>query len=263
MKISIITPSYNQVQFIERTIKSVLQQAGDFELEYIIIDGGSTDGSVEIIQRYAAQDSRIQWVSEPDAGQSDAINKGLRRSTGEVVAYLNSDDLYLPGALAAVVAEFSAKPDCAWAYGQCQIINEQDQEIRSGITNYKRFFERRYSYGKLLAENFISQPATFWRRRMIEEVGYFTTENHYVMDYEYWLKLGLNAQPRYLAKPLAAFRFYFTSKSGAHFHEQFQQELQLAKQYAAKAKLHWPIWLHKFNYYKITWAYALLHLLKR
>lgn len=263
MKLSIITPSYNQAQYIERTIQSVLQQTGDFELEYIIMDGGSKDGSLEIIQRYAVQDARIQWVSEPDGGQSDAINKGLKLASGEVVAYLNSDDYYRAGALQAVAQYFTKHPDIQWLYGQCDIVDEQDQLMRQSITRYKRFFERRYSYKKLLAENFISQPATFWRRSAVEQVGYFTKENHLVMDYEYWLKLGEVSMPGYIAQPLSAFRFYYTSKSGAHFHDQFRQELQLAKQYAAKQHTHWPIWLHQLNYYKITWIYSLLQLLHR
>ena len=99
MKISIITPSFEQAEFLERTIESVLCQQGDFELEYLVIDGGSRDGSVEILQRYGDQ---LQWVSEPDGGQGDAINKGMARASGDVLAYLNSDDVYRPGALAAV-----------------------------------------------------------------------------------------------------------------------------------------------------------------
>jgi glycosyltransferase involved in cell wall biosynthesis len=113
-RVSIITPSYNQAAFLEHTIQSVLSQ-GIPELEYIIVDGGSTDGSIDIIQKYA--DQLAWWVAEPDAGQADAINKGFRRATGEVVAWLNSDDLYAPGAIAQAVAVLEKNPDTGMVYG--------------------------------------------------------------------------------------------------------------------------------------------------
>ena len=120
MKISIITPSYNQAQFIERTILSVLNQ--DYkDIEYIIMDGGSTDGTVEILKKYS---DHIIWKSEKDNGQSDAINKGLKMATGDIVAYLNSDDTYQPGAFKEVATFFEKNPDKKWVYGKCLIINE-------------------------------------------------------------------------------------------------------------------------------------------
>src|SRR5438128_2672833 len=146
MRVSIVTPSYNQARFIERTIRSVLDQ-DHRDVEYIVVDGGSTDGTAGILERYS---DRIVWTSERDRGQSDAINKGLHRATGEIVAFLNSDDTYEPGALSAVVAFFSANPEARWVYGKCRIIDENDVEIRRPITWYKNLLLRRYSYAKLL-----------------------------------------------------------------------------------------------------------------
>lgn len=160
MRISIVTPSFNQAPFIERTIRSVLDQSHR-DIEHIVIDGGSTDGTLEILQRCG---KAVSWVSEKDRGQAHAINKGLRRCTGEVVAWLNSDDTYTPGALERVARHFTEHPDCRWVYGRCRIVDEHDREIRTLITRYKNLLLARYGFPKLLAENFISQPAVFWRR---------------------------------------------------------------------------------------------------
>src|SRR4051812_39375084 len=123
MRISIVTPSYNQGAFIGRTIDSILSQQGDFELDYRVIDGGSTDGTVEVLRSYG---DRLTWISEPDKGQVDAINKGLAAVTGDVIGWINSDDLLLPGALAKVAAAFRAQPETEWVHGRCVIIDEHD-----------------------------------------------------------------------------------------------------------------------------------------
>jgi glycosyltransferase involved in cell wall biosynthesis len=256
MKISIITPSYNQAAFIERTILSVLSQNYP-DLEYIIIDGGSTDGTLEILKKYSA---KIIWVSEKDNGQSDAINKGLKMATGDVVAYLNSDDTYEAGTFEKVAEFFKNNPDKFWAYGKCRIINEKDEEIRKSITWYKNLLLKNYSYPKLLSENFISQPATFWRKKMHTELGYFNKEEHFCMDYEFWLRLGAKYPAGVIPDYLANFRYYASSKSGSVNKKQFQDELRLAKKFGHAHPLF--IVLHKFNYYKIVFIYRLLDFLK-
>jgi glycosyltransferase involved in cell wall biosynthesis len=253
MKISIITPSYNQGQYIEQTIQSVLSQQGDFELEYIIIDGQSTDQTLSILKKYAGQ---LKWISEKDNGQTEAINKGFGMATGEVLAYLNSDDLYSTGTLSKVAAHFKNNSSCKWVTGKCRIIDEQGQEVRRWITAYKIFCLKRYSYNYLLAENFISQPATFWRREVLETVGMFDEKQQLVMDYEYWLRVGEKYQLDYIDDYLADFRWYPGSKSGNNFYKQFKEELGVAKQFALGRK--WPIWLHQLNYYKIVGIYTLM-----
>ncbi len=253
MKISIVTPSYNQADFIERTIQSVLSQDHE-DKEYIIIDGGSTDGTVPILEKYS---DRIVWKSEPDNGQSDAINKGLRMATGDIVAFLNSDDTYEPGALSKVNELFGKNPETQWAYGKCRIINASDEGIRKPITFYKNFLLKNYSYRKLLTENFISQPATFWRRSLHEEIGYLSETEHFCMDYDFWLRIGAKYPAGVINAYLANFRYHAGSKSGSVNKRQFQDELRIAKKYSGSLRL--PILIHTLNYYKITTVYSILN----
>lgn len=250
-KISVVTPSYNHARFIRQTIDSVLGQ-GYPNLEYIVIDGGSTDGTIDILRSYG---DRISWVSEKDRGQSDAINKGMRLSSGDILAYLNSDDLYQPRALFAVNDFFQHHPDITWAYGRCRVINENNQEIRRAITAYKNFWMRRYSYRKLLAINFISQPATFWRKKIRDEIGLFDENEHLVMDYAYWLRIGQRYSAGFIPAYLADFRMYAASKSFQSYRQQFQDELRLAKKHA-DSRL--PILLHRLNYVSILAGYKIL-----
>jgi glycosyltransferase involved in cell wall biosynthesis len=252
LKISIVTPSYNQRRFIERTINSILGQNYS-ELELIVMDGGSTDGTIDILKKFG---DRIIWRSEKDRGQSDAINKGLRLATGDIVAYLCSDDTYQAGALQKVAEFFQNNPQTKWVYGKCRMIDENDREIRKPITRYKNFMLRRYSYPKLLVENYISQPATFWRRSLLDELGFINENEHLCMDYEYWLRLGQRYPAGVINSYLANFRHYTTSKSGSRFTQQFRDELRVAKKYSAGRpgiQL-----LHKLNYYKIVGAYRLI-----
>ena len=187
MRFSIVIPSFNQGKYIEQTIKSILNQKGDFEVECLVMDGGSTDETMDILKKY---DDRITWVSEQDKGQSDAINKGWQRVTGDIVAYLNSDDIYNPGTFQKVADYFTQYPDKMWLYGKARIVDEYDGEIRKWITAYKNFLLRKYSYSKLLTENFITQPAVFLRKEVILEAGLLDENHHLVMDYEYWLRVG-------------------------------------------------------------------------
>lgn len=257
MKISIITPSFNQVDFIEKTIQSVVNQKGDFELEYIVIDGKSTDGTLEILKKYEDQ---LYYVYEQDQGQSDAINKGLKMASGDIVAYLNSDDLYLPGALQTVCNYFRSHPDTVWAFGKCNIIAREGQEIRKTITAYKNFWLKQHSRFRFFVENYISQPAVFWRQTALGSVGFFDEKHHMVMDYHYWARLWLSHEPGYIEAYLASFRWYETSKSGSLYVKQFKDELRVAKELSP-----YPLaaWLHTLNTYKIIWAYHGLAWLRR
>ncbi len=259
LKISIITPSYNQAGFIERTIDSVQSQRGEFELEHIVVDGGSDDGTREILRRYGAA---VRWISEPDEGQADALNKGLAMATGDVIGWVNSDDLYEPGALSAVAEVFAAEPQTQWLYGKVRIVDAEDREIRRWITRYKNLRMRRYSYSKLLAENWISQMGVFWRRSAGQQVGPFRKDLHYCMDYDYWLRLGARWCGRFVDRYLAAFRWYPQSKSGAGFGRQFSEELTVARELAAGGH-RWALLRHRLNYFKIVGAYSLMALLRR
>ena len=228
MRISIITPTYNQAEYIERTIQSVLSQRGDFELDYLILDGDSTDGTLDILESYAG---RLRYVSEKDRGPADAIAKGFRAARGDVLAWLNSDDLYCPGALQRVKDAFEAAPHARWLTGQCRIIAPNDREIRHWITRYKNWWLRRYSFGNLLILNFISQPATFLRRSLINEIGVPDDECRLAFDYAYWLRIAARHPPLILNHHLARFRSYPASLSGADAERQFREERDVARKY--------------------------------
>ncbi|MCK4602895.1 MAG: glycosyltransferase, partial [Phycisphaerae bacterium] len=228
-KISIITPSYNHAGFLHRAIDSVRSQRGDFELEHIIVDGGSSDDTVNVLESYGGA---IRWISEPDKGQADALNKGMAMATGNVFGWLNSDDLYEPGCLADVAKIFADEPQTQWVYGKVRIVDSAEREIRRCVTWYKNIRMRRWSFRKLLAENWISQMGVFWRRSAAEQISPFRTQLHYCMDYDYWLRLGLRWPGRFVDRYLAAFRVHPASKSTTGFISQFREELEVAREIA-------------------------------
>jgi glycosyltransferase involved in cell wall biosynthesis len=225
VRISIVTPSYNQAQFIRRTIDSVLDQRGDFELDYKVIDGGSTDGTVEILKSYG---DRLSWISERDRGQVDAINRGLRSANGDVVSWLNSDDVLMPGALDRVVRSFDSNPDAEWLHGRCMIIDEEDREVRKWISAYKHYRSQRHTLESFLTENYISQMTVFWRRRLHDEIGYLDPDIRYAFDYDLILRLAQRSTPIYIEDPVACFRWYVTSKSGTGFIVQMTETVEIA-----------------------------------
>ncbi len=241
-RISIVTPSFNQARYLGRTIDSVLSQ--DYpNLEYLVIDGGSTDGSVDILRKC---DKRVSWISEPDRGQSDAINKGLRRSTGEILAYLNSDDLLLPGCLHRIGRFFAEHSEVEWLTGYCTIIGPNGEPARSAIERYKNFLVNHYSLNLLLIINFISQMSTFWRRSAMERIGEFSTEHHLVMDYDFWLRLASHSAPAILPETLSAFRVHRDAKGSQRFVRQFQESFRVARPYLTNPFLRTVSWLHNY-----------------
>jgi glycosyltransferase involved in cell wall biosynthesis len=176
--VSIITPSFNQGRFLRRTIESVLGQ--DYpNIEYIIIDGGSTDGSVEIMESYG---KRLTWISEPDRGQAHAINKGISRSKGTIISYLNSDDTLCRNAISVVVDHFMRHPQTDLLYGKGNYIDENDAVTGSYPT-------ADYSVGRLMVDCCICQPAAFWTNSITRRVGLFDEQLQFVMDYDYWLRI--------------------------------------------------------------------------
>ena len=247
MNISIITPSLNQGEFIERTILSVLNQKGAFDLEYIIVDGGSEDDSLSIIRKY---EDRLRWVSEKDRGQSDAINKGFQIASGDILAWLNSDDTYASGALAAVVKAYRERP-FMWCFGNCRNIDENDREIRKLITKYKIFESKRYSYKRLLSKDFISQPAVFFTRNVYQEMGPLDLNCHYSMDYDYWLRIGKKYSPVYINKFLANFRWQRGSKNSENY-KQAAFETYLTARKHATSKERYPVFRHYIHYVMLT-----------
>ncbi len=256
-KISVITPSYNQGDFLDRTIQSILSQKGDFELEYYIIDGGSKDQTIDILDSYK---DKIKWISEPDNGQADAVNKGIELCSGDIIGWLNSDDLFTRGALHKVAEVFQRNPDCMWLYGQCKIIDENDNEIRKWITKYKNINLSRFSYKKLLVENFISQPAVFLRRELIEELGKLNTTYHLALDYDLWLRFAKQYQPFVIRDYLASFRKHTQSKSESDYYKHFAEEYRIAKKFTRSPLI---LFLHWLNIWKIVASYSIINFLNR
>ncbi len=186
--VSIITPSYNQVSYLEETISSVLAQ--DYpHIEYWIIDGGSTDGSVQVIKDHAHQ---LQgWVSEPDAGQGEAINKGFKRISGEIVAWLNSDDLYRPGAVSRAVSVLQEHPEVGLVYSDVDSIDAQGEV-------FNRMTYGDYQLTDLLAFNIIGQASVFFRRSLLERVGCLDTSYQFLLDHHLWLRMALHTKLKYV-----------------------------------------------------------------
>lgn len=247
--ISIIIPSFNQAGTIKQTIESILSQK-NVQAEVIVIDGVSTDNTRQILQSYGTQ---IRWLSEKDNGQTNAINKGISLATGDIIAYLNSDDYYLPGTLNRVINYFNQHPESDWVSGYCQIVNLDGTPIRSWITRYKNTWLNRYSFLTLQITNYISQPATFWRRSLHDKIGLFDEKLEYVMDYDFWLRAGKIGRLGLIRQPLTAFRIYPHSKSGSRFHDLFIEDLKIASQ---RTTNRFTPWLHKLHNGVILLVYA-------
>jgi glycosyltransferase involved in cell wall biosynthesis len=246
-KISIITPSFKQAAFVEETIKSVLDQ-GYPNLEYLVVDGGSKDGTIDILKKYEKQ---LSWISEKDRGQSDALNKGFRRATGDVLAFINSDDRYEPGALKAVGEYYASHPEAMWVTGKCRVIDAGSREIRKNVTAYKNFWLWWGSYNALLVLDYVSQPSTFWHRKVVEKVGLFDESLHYSMDYDYSLRVGQHFKLNFLNAYLASFRIHGASKSDS-IRSHFGADLGIASRYAKSPLLRW---LHKMHNNLIIFMY--------
>jgi len=218
-RITIVTPSFNQGQYLEQTLRSVLDQ-GYPNLEYIVVDGGSTDDSVDVIKRYA--DRLAWWVSEKDAGQSDAINKGFARATGDVFGYINSDDFLYPGALEAVGRAYAA--GASWVIGWVMSIEQDGGE-------WPQLPEKIASPSDWFVRNPVPQQATFWAARHWKDLGQFKQDLRYAFDYEYWLRLRFRGrvEPTIVRRCLGSYRLHQNSKTVAEW-DGFEPEFNRARE---------------------------------
>jgi glycosyltransferase involved in cell wall biosynthesis len=213
--VTIVTPSYNQARFLEQTMRSVLEQ--DYpNIEYMVVDGGSTDGSVELIKKYS--DRLTWWVSEKDGGQAEAINKGFARAKGEIIAWVNSDDYYMPGAVSSAVKALMDHPEAGFVYGNVQVV-DKDENILNQL-----------SYGNwglkdLLSFHIIGQPAVFIRRSLLEKVGYLDLTYHCLLDHHLWIRLAEQRAMKYIPSLWAS----------AHYHEDCKN-LAIAAEFGKEAK---------------------------
>jgi glycosyltransferase involved in cell wall biosynthesis len=204
MLISIVTPSYNQGRYIEETIQSVLSQ--DYpQIEYLILDGGSTDGTIDVIRKY--EHKLAWWASEKDQGQTDAINRGFGRATGEILAWINSDDTYEPGAIAASVMYLQDHPEVGMVYGDCNYINESGDVIGkfpAAPTNY-RLLRRGFTH--------IPQQTMFFRAGLWKQVGPLDPSFYFAMDYDLWTRIAAHTEIRYVPQTWANFRLHTSGKT--------------------------------------------------
>ena len=227
MKISVITAVKNGEKFIKQTVESVLCQKGDFEIEYIVRDGCSTDRTLDVLEGYG---NKLIVISQKDGSPQEAINAGLEMATGDIGCWLNADDYFLPGTLQKVMNVFREKSKYQWLYGRCKIIDKNDNEIRKFITWYKNIVGYFYFRNVLLCENFINQPATFWRmdlwRRLSSKLD---TKYKAAWDYELWLKMAESSPAYPLRDYLACFRRFEGTISEDNFERQFKEELDISK----------------------------------
>ncbi len=248
---SIVTPSYNQGRFIEQTIKSVLSQAGDFFIEYIIADGGSTDESVDIIKKYEhllktnaypirCQGVTYRWWSKKDAGQSDAVNQGFAAANGSILAWINSDDFYLPEALQTIHTLFAAHPEIDLINGDCQGIQFPSGNVILGKSKPQTFEEA------LRKGNSILQPGVFFTKKIFVEVGPLDVDLHYNMDIDLWLRILQKARSLYVPRPLATYREWEQSKSVSQQSRFWPERKKIYKKYGGR--LFDPVMIYRLSY---------------
>lgn len=224
MRISVITVTLNSEQFLAECLASVVSQ-GDYLHEHIIVDGGSTDASLEIIKRHAGSNTRLRWISEPDRGISDAMNKGVALATGDVITHLNSDDYYPnPQVLSTVRDSFSRNPSETWLTAGFTFVSAEGVFIRD-------IRVRRYSFSRLVRGNILLHPSTFIKRDLFNAVGGFNLSLSYCMDYDLFLRLGSIKAPLVVDKQLSCFRAHVGSRSVAHAEQAYAEEFRVRMDY--------------------------------
>jgi len=279
--ISIITPTLNQATYIKQTIHSVLSQNYPY-IEYIIVDGGSTDNTIQILKEFELKLKRkklkvkreinndqvrrkkekgkrntfsFHWISKNDKGQTDAINKGLRKATGDILCYLNSDDYLEPYAVSKVMEVFQRNKRVMWVTGDCRIVNEKGQEMQRYVKWYKKIL-RCFPLSLILSiTNPIVQPSTFWRREVLEKVGYFDETLRYTFDYDFWFHIVQKYPLTVLPIVLSAFRIHGESKGGRSYKKQFDEEMEVVTRYVNNPIF---LFLHTIHNILIIWVYNVI-----
>jgi glycosyltransferase involved in cell wall biosynthesis len=243
-KISIVIPSYNKAEFVQETLDSVISQNYP-NLEVIIQDGGSTDGTVDIIKEFAKRyPKEISWVSKKDKGQVDAINRGLKKATGDVVTYINADDVYEEGCFKAVADCYCKNLDALWFASRGPVIDEKGKEIAKPITAYKNFLLLLSSYTCLLSTNYLMQPSIFLTKGAYKKYGPFTGTDDFVMEYDLWLKIGKEKMPVVINKNLAKFRIEPSTKTKTLFADLLKQDELIVNKYTKNKII---LFFHKFH----------------
>ena len=246
-RISVVIPSLNKVSFIKETLESIVTQNYP-NLEVIIQDGGSIDGTLPIIKKYAKKyPDKINWESIKDKGQTDAINKGLKRASGQILSYLNADDIYEKGALIKVGEYFIKNPKTLCFAGRGKIINEKGDKISKWVTSYKNFLLNLKSYNVLLIINYLMQPSVFIERDAYLKHGPFSGTKSGVMEYDLWLKLGKFQMPKVIDETLTSFRLTKDNLSAINFDTILSEDFKIARKYTKDPIILFLHWLHNLG----------------
>jgi glycosyltransferase involved in cell wall biosynthesis len=243
-KISVVIPSYNKVKFISDTLDSIVNQRYP-NLEVIVQDGRSIDGTLDIIKKYAGKYPRIfRWESKKDNGQVEAINKGLKKATGEIVAFINADDVYETGAFGFVANAYLKNPGAFWFAGRGIVIDDKGREIAKLATRYKNFLLSLNSRFYLLMTNYLMQPSVFLTKKAYKKDGPFTGTKDFVTEYDLWLKLARIQMPLLVNKVLSKFRMEFATKTKTLSSALLAEDGRTIKRYTKNPLI---LFLHNFH----------------
>ena len=274
-KITVVTPSFNQGKFIEETIKSVISQEGDFTLEYIIMDGGSTDETVDVIKKYErllekgeypvkCRGVKLIWRSEKDRGQTHAVNKGFKLATGEILGWVNSDDTYMPGAISKALEYFEKHEDVMMVYGEGYFVDKQGEII-------ERYYTEPFNLKRLREICFICQPTVFLRKDVLKLAGYLDEKLDFCMDYEYWLRIAQKNEVGFLGEYLANSRVYDETKSIGQRTEVIEEIISMLKNMNNRVERKWfqtyaehrLVYLYKISrnsfLFKVLWVFLVFY----
>jgi glycosyltransferase involved in cell wall biosynthesis len=245
-RISVVTASLNRKDYLPRCIEGVAQQSYPYK-EHLIIDGGSTDGTVELLESYAKQYPHIRWISEPDNGISSALNKGLALASGEIIGVNGDDDFYLPGAFEIVAREFEENPAVGVVAGHCDCIRNDETLFytsKAAFTNRRDLIQHWKTWG---TTNFFPAPSTFIRREVIDRVGGFEEADKYAMDYHHWIKITATFDVRIVDQTLAKFRYDEGTVTFSHSRKQWEETHAISRKYwGSKASA---------EYYRMAFSY--------
>jgi glycosyltransferase involved in cell wall biosynthesis len=235
--VSVITPSLNQATFLRSTLESVAMQHYP-RMEHIVVDGGSTDGSVEILREFGASHPHLRWLSEPDDGQADAINRGFAMAAGEIIGWLNSDDVYCVDAIATAVHSLEHNPELDMVYGDAWLIDEHGR-----IRRPWDFIEDFDPVRLRTVKDYICQPAAFFRRRLLEQVGPLDTSLHWAMDWDFWIRIAERGQVRRIPGFLACARDYSGTKTAGGGLPRLREAMRLMRRYN-QGRVPTPMFIH-------------------
>lgn len=250
-KISIVIPSFNKVGYIGKTLDSIVSQKYP-NYEVIIQDGGSVDGSLDIIKKYAKNHPQIKWSSKEDQGQADAINRGLSLATGKIITYINADDIYLKDAFSIVEKCYMNNPKALWFAGRGIVMNDKGGENNSSfykywVKPYKNFLLELNVRAFLLCVNYIMQPSVFLSRNAVDKFGLFAGTTKFVLEYEKWLDLSGLEMPVIIDKEISAFRMAAGNITSTRTHELLAEDLSLVKKYTNNPLILGIHWLNNIG----------------